>query len=361
MKESSSGAKFSLVLIALAALCSCAVAQEDAADYWTKKGDGLTLNNSFQEALAAYENAIQIDPENETTWLSKALVHQILSKQANKEALNLAEKKLENNSQDARAWQARGAALAGLGREDEAIQSFENATEIYNLEIQNDPENATAWWFKAENLGNLGKQQEALPAYEKVIELNGSRKVDAWFAKASIFMTLGRHNESLAAYEEVIEQDPKYVLAWMGKGYLLTALGRDSEAEDAFAKASELGYEVQPALSLAITNVTSVGEDEFIEMANDGNETQSFENLILTIDENESVVLPDFILEPGQRIRVHLGEGESNETDIFLNSDLALDDVAGNLILKDSAGGLEKFAAYWTPGCDPDQDQGAGV
>ena len=105
----------------------------------------------------------------------------------------------------------------------------------------------------------------------------------------------------------------------------------------------------QPATSLALTNVVSVGEDEFIEMANDGKETEIFEGLILTIDDKGSIALPDFTLEPGERIRFHLGAGESNETDIFLDSDLALDDLAGNLTLKDSAGTLDKFAAYWTP------------
>ena len=105
----------------------------------------------------------------------------------------------------------------------------------------------------------------------------------------------------------------------------------------------------QEDMTLALTNVISVGEDEFIEMANDGKETEIFGGLILTIDDKGSIVLPDFTLEPGERIRFHLGSGESNETDIFLNSGLALDDVSGNLTLKDSAGTLEKFAAYWTP------------
>lgn len=105
----------------------------------------------------------------------------------------------------------------------------------------------------------------------------------------------------------------------------------------------------QEDTTLALTNVISVGEDEFIEMANNGEETELFEGLILTIDDKGSVVLPDFILEPGERIRFHLGSGERNETDIFLNSGLALDDVSGNLTLKDSAGTLETFAAYWTP------------
>jgi len=53
LKEFSSGAKFSLVLIiALAALCSCAVAQEDAAgntaDWWIEKGNELFINGSHE-------------------------------------------------------------------------------------------------------------------------------------------------------------------------------------------------------------------------------------------------------------------------------------------------------------------------
>lgn len=143
--------------------------------------------------------------------------------------------------------------------------------------------------------------------------------------------------------------DPQEGRFWQKEGLVLEAMGRGSEAEISFAMARELGYETPPASSLALTNVVSVGEDEFIEMANDGKETEIFEGLILTIDDKGSIALPDFTLEPGERIRFHLGAGESNETDIFLDSDLALDDLAGNLTLKDSAGTLDKFAAYWTP------------
>jgi hypothetical protein len=126
-------------------------------------------------------------------------------------------------------------------------------------------------------------------------------------------------------------------------------MGRGSEAEISFAMARELGYETPPASSLALTNVVSVGDDQFIEMTNSGTEAQTFEGLILTIDGLKSIILPSFTLGPGEKIRFHLGAGESNERDIFLDGDLALDDVAGNLTIEDSSGNTNMFAAYWTP------------
>ncbi|MFA6373939.1 MAG: hypothetical protein WCW68_15075, partial [Methanothrix sp.] len=47
-------AKFALVLIALATLCSSAVAQENTAEDWNKKGQELMENDSHEEALQAF-------------------------------------------------------------------------------------------------------------------------------------------------------------------------------------------------------------------------------------------------------------------------------------------------------------------
>ncbi len=43
-------AKFALVLIALATLCSSAVAQENTAEDWNKKGQASYKNESFADA-----------------------------------------------------------------------------------------------------------------------------------------------------------------------------------------------------------------------------------------------------------------------------------------------------------------------
>jgi tetratricopeptide (TPR) repeat protein len=249
-------------------------AQENTTEYWTMIGDDLAMNESnYQGALVAFEKAIQIDPENMGAWDRKALIHYVLSKQAYLRVLSLSEKWLENNPQDARAWQARAAALQSLDRIDESNQSLEKAIEIYDQETRENPGNATAWFYKAEVMAN---RTDALAAYEKVIELNGSMEITAMLTKGNILLNLGKseeaiavidkaiqldpknpqawkekaldsyvlgkYNESLAAYEMVIELEPEYAPAWIwkGKGDALKALGRQSEADAAYARAEEL-------------------------------------------------------------------------------------------------------------------------
>ncbi|HPC90325.1 MAG TPA: hypothetical protein PKY93_08375 [Methanothrix sp.] len=119
--------------------------------------------------------------------------------------------------------------------------------------------------------------------------------------------------------------------------------------ESALADREEAGDDLQSSALMTITNVTSVGADEFIEIANFKNTTQSFKDLRLIADGSKSVLLPGFSLEPGQRIRIHFGTGQSNETDLFLASNVTQDDVSGNLTLEDPATGIvEGFMTYWT-------------
>jgi superkiller protein 3 len=237
-------AGIALVLAMLPALC-IAVAAQDTANDWVKKGDDLMnsmASESLTEALNAYDKALQMDPQNESVLLSKTVVLEILKGQTATEALGIVENKLEKNPQDTLAWQARGAALSFLGIKQEANQSFEKAIEIYDQEIQKDPKNGTAWWYKAENLANLQRFEEALIAYEKVIELDHPRKVDALSAKGGILMQYERLEDSIIALDKATELDPNHFLSWATKGQALKEMGRNAESEAAYAKARELVY-----------------------------------------------------------------------------------------------------------------------
>ncbi len=236
-------AGLALVLAVLSTLCMADAAQETTANDWVKKGNDLMNSKSWDDALTAYNKALQLDPQNESILLFKTLDLDILKSQSATKALGIVEKKLDKNPQDALAWQAKGAALAYLNMMQEANKSFEKAIEIYDQEIKKNPDNGTAWWYKAENLANLQRFDDALPAYEKVIELNYTpRIVDAWNGKGSMLESLGRLNESLAAYDKAIELDPKKVISWVAKSTALKEMGRDAESDAAYAKAVELGW-----------------------------------------------------------------------------------------------------------------------
>ena len=63
-----------LTLLSLALLCVCSVAQENTAtaEGWYKKAQELELSDSREEAVQAYDKAIQLDPQNPKYWNNKA-------------------------------------------------------------------------------------------------------------------------------------------------------------------------------------------------------------------------------------------------------------------------------------------------
>jgi len=63
MVRRKAGAGLALVLLALAALCSYAAAQENTTDDWTDRAEELANNSSFEEAISALDEALKVDPE----------------------------------------------------------------------------------------------------------------------------------------------------------------------------------------------------------------------------------------------------------------------------------------------------------
>ncbi len=64
--------KFAIAMLAIATLCASAMAQENTANGWLKKGYELMGNGSYEEATKAMQKAVELDPENATLWDAKA-------------------------------------------------------------------------------------------------------------------------------------------------------------------------------------------------------------------------------------------------------------------------------------------------
>jgi tetratricopeptide (TPR) repeat protein len=231
------------VLAVLSIMCMAAAAQEKTASYWTSQGDDLLRKGSINEALEAYEKSLQLDPENESVLLGVATMHHILQVQAATKALGIIEKKLDKNPQDMMAWSNRGLALTNLGRDDEALKSREKVLELLDQSLEKDPTNSTSWMAKAEILAGMDRLEEAVQACDKVIEINTSLVGYAAETKGYLLEGLGRSEDALQAYDMAIGLNPEKGGLWYSKGGVLKTLGRDSEADAAFARAKDLGYQ----------------------------------------------------------------------------------------------------------------------
>jgi tetratricopeptide (TPR) repeat protein len=168
----------------------------DDYEVWCNKGVTLAALGRHDEALEAYNKAIEIKPDSHLAWYNK------------------------------------GVALAVLGRRNESLVAFNKAIEIK-------PDYYSAWYNKGVRIAALGRHDEALEAYNMVIEIK-PEYYPAWYNKGVTLAALGCHDEALEAYNTAIEIKPDYYSAWYNKGFALEKIGKKKAAQKAFEKANEI-------------------------------------------------------------------------------------------------------------------------
>jgi tetratricopeptide (TPR) repeat protein len=171
-----------------------------------KAGEKLNISSNkedrvkcFEDAIAAYDRAIEIDPDYVTAWKNKGNVLYSLGKY--NESLEALNKALELVPDYGLAWYSKGLTLYEMGRYGESVAAYEMALKTF-------PENAGIWYNKGKALYDEGKYDAAIGCYDKAIKLN-----------------------------------PSFAEAWHAKGVAFEKLGLDTSANAAFDKAKTMGYE----------------------------------------------------------------------------------------------------------------------
>ena len=195
------------------------------ADAWNNKGIALKAQNKYDEAIVASDKAIELNPRLAKTWYNKGLA---LGNQGKyDEAIQVYNRAIEIDPKDADVCYNKGMALRLLGRTTKADATLAHAKRKLNS--------------KGNDLFDLEKYAEAIKAYDIALAAD-PKYVNAWINKGTAFFRLDRYDEAIAAFNQVIKMDPKHADAWHRKGVVLKKMGRKVAADDAFAKAKELGY-----------------------------------------------------------------------------------------------------------------------
>ncbi len=129
----------------------------------------------YQDALRAYQQAINIDPEFSYPY---------------------------NNL---------GVALSELGRNEEAIRAYQEAINI-------DPKNTEAYNNLGSSLLDLGRNKEAIDSYKHAISIDPTY-VSVYHNLGNALVALGRNTEAIEAYQ-------KFVRLWSGDEYWLNRARR---------------------------------------------------------------------------------------------------------------------------------------
>ena len=139
---------------------------------------------------------------------------------------------VRKHPESAQAHARLGLALFGLGRDEEALGSYDTAVSL-------DPGRAVTHLARALPLARLGRDEEALAACGTAIDLDPALP-DAHISRAEILAGMGRDAEALAACDRAIEMDGSLQRAHFLRGNILAGMGRGGEALDAYDRSIEL-------------------------------------------------------------------------------------------------------------------------
>jgi tetratricopeptide (TPR) repeat protein len=180
----------------------------------------LTYMNQghFAEAVLLYKKSIELlhsDTEKAVCWNALGNAHRCLKdyrsavtayqKAAQLDAVTAgirdrAEQfESEERPHDAQGWNSLGELFARTGSNSEAINAFRRAVEM-------EPRNGRAYGNLARTLVSQNKYQEAIPLYQRSIDLlqDNKEKAAAWNRLGNVYRKLNDYDNAIKAYQKAV-------------------------------------------------------------------------------------------------------------------------------------------------------------
>jgi tetratricopeptide (TPR) repeat protein len=186
-----------------------------AAEAWFNQGNQRFMAGDFWGAIAAYEQALAIKPDDHQAFYNKEIALADLGRY--EQAIAAYEQALAIKPDDHQAFSNKGIALADLGRYEQAIAAYEQALAIK-------PDLHEAFSNKGIALADLGRYEQAIASYEQAIasyEQALAIKPDdhqAFYNKEIALAALGRYEQAIASYEQALAIKPDFWQAWINRG-----------------------------------------------------------------------------------------------------------------------------------------------
>lgn len=146
-------------------------------------------------------------------------------------------------------WYERSLSRYSLTMPAEALAAAERG--IAMIPAGNDVLHARLWQARGLALADLGRCSEAEEAYDRALELHASEP-SLWAAKGRLLYLLNRLAESLACLERCTEIAPGYGTGWHYMAGTLSGLGRFDEADTAYIKAAGSCIRATPRCSKTV-------------------------------------------------------------------------------------------------------------
>ncbi|QEG33661.1 tetratricopeptide repeat protein [Bythopirellula goksoeyrii] len=177
-----------------------------------------------EKALADFDEAIKLDPDNETYPLLRAVF--LRNREKFDEALAAVDEMLSESPEDANAFILQGELFRQLDKQEQALESFDEATKLA-------PQAPGPFQNRGEIYREQKEYAKAIVEFSKVLELQPG-VVLPLVHRAEAYLNNGQLEEALADAEAVLANDqvaaPQRVAAHRLRGEILAQLNRLDEA-----------------------------------------------------------------------------------------------------------------------------------
>jgi adenylate cyclase len=208
-----------------------AINKLDAVD-WFKKGYALRYRDkNNQEAMKAFDKAIEIDPNFARPYAGRATIYN--ERGQHQQALRESEQAIKLDPNLPWGFNARGWAYIGLLNYQKAIEDLNKAIEL-------DPNYAYAYGHRSWAYFMLKKYHQSLDDANKAIEIDPEFSV-GYFRRGMALASLNKSQDAIKDFDKAIKFNPTFSRPYLFRGHTLLKLGQKERALEDFKKAANLG------------------------------------------------------------------------------------------------------------------------
>ncbi|MHC4620959.1 MAG: tetratricopeptide repeat protein [Planctomycetota bacterium] len=233
---------------ALASYTKAIELDPNRSEHWAWRGDGYSNMRQWDKAFADYSKAIELDPNNALTWHLRANSYASSSLGQWDKAIAGFSQAIWLEPNEPGHWGRRAETYSEMGQWEEAIADLSTAIEL-------EPNNSDHWHWRGETYWRMKRWDAALADLSEAILLNPQRSWH-WEIRGRVYLDMQRWDEAIADLSKAIElgsmhaADPdsrgRLAEVYRSLGDVLEKMGRMDEAREAFQKAQEIDEEVVP-------------------------------------------------------------------------------------------------------------------
>jgi tetratricopeptide (TPR) repeat protein len=196
---------------------------------WLNWGNLQWRIGKYQEAVNAFERAIELEPDFYQAYYAKGVA--LYGQEKYRQAIVAFERASLINANIYEIWRLKAVTLQTMKKYPEALTAVEAA-------IRLNPTDAVLYIYRGTILSDLERYREAKDTYTKAIALNPT--YFAYSFRGDAYFQLRDYPKAFADYNKLVELQPNSFMSYLGRGNAYFALGEEKAALADFNKFLEL-------------------------------------------------------------------------------------------------------------------------